>query len=102
MRRAILYFVGVIWTCLCAAALAAVNDLPRLSAGAGAMETERFTPLWRTLQAHDTQALLILRQDQVVYERYAAGFTPHTPHFTASLAKALVGGLSLMCAMDEG
>ena len=38
----------------------------------------------------------------IVYERYADGFSRRKQHYTASLAKSLVGGLSLMLAMDDG
>lgn len=54
------------------------------------------------LQAHGTKALLIIRHDRVVYEWYAQGMSRTTKHYTASLAKAIVGGTSLMLAIDDG
>ena len=47
-------------------------------------------------------ALLILRRDDIVFERYAPDFNLQKPHYTASMAKALVGGISLMVAMTDG
>jgi CubicO group peptidase (beta-lactamase class C family) len=57
---------------------------------------------WDAMKDRQTTALLVVRHDHVVFERYAAGFDRHTPHSTASMAKALVGGVSLMLAMHDG
>ncbi|MGD9498347.1 MAG: serine hydrolase domain-containing protein [Armatimonadota bacterium] len=56
----------------------------------------------RDLQGRGTKALLIIRHDRIVYEWYAPEMSRTTRHYTASLAKALVGGISLMLAIDEG
>jgi CubicO group peptidase (beta-lactamase class C family) len=48
-----------------------------------------------------TRALLIIRNDKIVYEWYAEGVTTDTKQGTASLAKALVGGLALGVAIDD-
>lgn len=61
----------------------------------------RLEALWADLQARHTTAFLLIRNDEIVFEKYAAGFNRAKPHYTASLAKALVGGMSLMLAMDE-
>ncbi|MBV9469713.1 MAG: serine hydrolase, partial [Abitibacteriaceae bacterium] len=66
------------------------------------MDASKMASLWRDLQAHQTTALLVLRNDKVVFEQYADGYTRTKPHGTASLAKALVGGVSLMVAMNDG
>jgi CubicO group peptidase (beta-lactamase class C family) len=50
------------------------------------------------LAARRTKTFLIVRNGKIVYEWYAADSGPRTPHYTASMAKALVGGLSLMVA----
>ena len=57
---------------------------------------------WATMKDRQTTALLVVRHDRIVFERYAPGFDRHKPHGTASLAKALVGGLGLMVAMGDG
>ncbi len=53
------------------------------------------------LAARGTTGLLLIRHDRVVYEWYASGHGPDIPHYTASLAKALVGGLSLILALGD-
>jgi len=54
------------------------------------------------LKQRGTKTLLIVRNDQIVYEWYASGYSRATKHYTASLAKALVGGMSLLVALDDG
>ncbi len=49
-----------------------------------------------------TKTLLVIRNDRIVCEWYRDGWARDKPHYTASLAKALVGGISLMLAMDDG
>ncbi len=90
----------------CVAALA--------SASAFAFEWERATPesrgfssakleaLRADLAARGTKALLVIRNDAIVCEWYAPGHGADKPHGTASLAKAVVGGLSLAVAMSDG
>ena len=57
---------------------------------------------WAGLNERQTTALLVIRHDRIVFERYATGSGRTKPHSTASMAKALVGGLSLMVAMGDG
>ncbi|HLA39856.1 MAG TPA: serine hydrolase [Candidatus Glassbacteria bacterium] len=54
-----------------------------------------------TLAARRTQALLVVRRDRIVCEWYGNGLAPGGRHYTASLAKALVGGMSLLLALDD-
>ena len=54
------------------------------------------------LAARATKTLLVLKDDRVVLEYYPEDHGPDKPHYSASLAKALVGGVSLMLAMDDG
>jgi hypothetical protein len=42
-----------------------------------------------------TKALLVVHCDRIVCEWYAPDCGPTVPHYTASLAKALVGGVTL-------
>lgn len=49
-----------------------------------------------------TRAFLVIRNDRIVYERYSEGNGPAKPQGTASLAKALVGGMSLAVALSDG
>jgi CubicO group peptidase (beta-lactamase class C family) len=58
---------------------------------------------WRDrLAAHNTRALLVVRNDKIVYEWYAQGEDVNKKQGTASLAKAIVGGNSLMVALEDG
>jgi len=50
----------------------------------------------------NTQAFMVIYKDRVVYERYAPDWNRYKPHGTASAAKAIIGGLSLMLAMHDG
>ncbi|MBW8883707.1 MAG: serine hydrolase, partial [Planctomycetia bacterium] len=49
-----------------------------------------------------TKALLVIRNDRIVYEWYAADHSATKTHYTASMAKAIVGGLSTALALDDG
>lgn len=54
------------------------------------------------LASAGTKALLVVRHDRLVYEWYADGHGATTKHYTASMAKALVGGVSTAVAMTDG
>jgi CubicO group peptidase (beta-lactamase class C family) len=58
---------------------------------------------WRSrLAAHGTTGLLVVRRGRIALEWYAADWNANRPHGTASMAKALVGGMSLAVAMNDG
>jgi CubicO group peptidase (beta-lactamase class C family) len=65
------------------------------------MDRARLDALRADLEARGTTGFLVVRNHAPVYEWYGAGFGPETPHYTASLAKALVGGMALMLAIDQ-
>jgi CubicO group peptidase (beta-lactamase class C family) len=54
------------------------------------------------LAEQGTKRLLIVKDGRIVLEWNSPGSTPDTRHYTASLAKALVGGTSLLLAMTDG
>ena len=56
----------------------------------------------RGLAERGTAALLVVRHDRIAEEWYAPGRGPTDGHYTASLAKALVGGMSLLVALADG
>jgi CubicO group peptidase (beta-lactamase class C family) len=66
------------------------------------MNSEILEAAWAGLKDRNTTAFLVIRNDRIVFERYAAGFSRRRPHYTASMAKALVGGVALMVTMDDG
>ncbi|MCX7012630.1 MAG: serine hydrolase [Candidatus Sumerlaeota bacterium] len=65
------------------------------------LSPEKIGALRDSLAQNGTKALLVIRNDRIVCEWYAEGFSAERPHYTASLAKAVVGGLSLMLAVDD-
>jgi CubicO group peptidase (beta-lactamase class C family) len=54
------------------------------------------------LAARNTKALLVIRNDRIVCEWYAPDHAADKKFGTASLAKAIVGGLSFALAMSDG
>ena len=58
---------------------------------------------WRSsLAVHRTTGLIVVRRGRIAMEWYAPGWNANRPHGTASMAKALVGGMSLALAMSDG
>ena len=52
---------------------------------------------WRSgLAAHRTTGLIVIRRGRIAMEWYAPEWNADRPHGTASMAKALVGGMSLV------
>lgn len=49
-----------------------------------------------------TKTFLVIRNDKIVYEWYSPDYNAGRLHHTASLAKALVGGISLIIALNDG
>jgi CubicO group peptidase (beta-lactamase class C family) len=66
------------------------------------MSTSKLDALRDELAARKTQSFLVLRNDKVVYEWYANGRSATDTHGSASLAKALVGGMTLAVALHDG
>ena len=66
------------------------------------MDLAALESAWAVLKDRQTTALLVVRHDRIVFERYAQDYGRTKPHGTASLAKALVGGVGLMVAMHDG
>ncbi len=55
------------------------------------------------LAERGTKKLLIIKNDKIVYEWHARGSgDSESKHYTASLAKAIVSGMSLLGALDDG
>jgi CubicO group peptidase (beta-lactamase class C family) len=87
--------------CALIAQAATVNwtTVPPAQAGLDAAALER----WKdALVASGTTGLLVARRGSVAYEWYAPDWGPDKPHGTASLAKALIGGMSLLLACSDG
>lgn len=56
----------------------------------------------QNLAKHGTTGLLIVRRGAIAFEWYAPDWNAEKPHGTASMAKALVGGTSLLLAINDG
>jgi CubicO group peptidase (beta-lactamase class C family) len=63
---------------------------------------DKLEALRSDLAARHSQALLVIRNDRIVCEWYAPGHAADKKFGTASLAKAIVGGLSLAVVMSDG
>jgi CubicO group peptidase (beta-lactamase class C family) len=63
---------------------------------------QRLDSLRDSLARRGTKALLVIKKDRIVYEWYASDHGPEKKHYTASMAKALVGGMSLLVALNDG
>jgi CubicO group peptidase (beta-lactamase class C family) len=66
------------------------------------LSATRLEAFWDDLLARQTTALLVVRNDRLVFERYAEGWGPSRPHYTASMAKALVGGMATAVLLSDG
>lgn len=93
---------GALAAALCLPVQGASFDWQTASPESQGMDGARLRAVQEQLAARNTKALLIIRNDRVVLEWYAEGFGPDKRHYTASLAKSLVGGMSLLLALDDG
>jgi CubicO group peptidase (beta-lactamase class C family) len=75
---------------------------PEAPPAAVGLDAEALDEAWTNLADRGTQAFLVARRGLLVYERYGDRGAVDQRHYTASLAKALVGGLALAVCMDEG
>ena len=98
--------VRILFAAFCAAlaAQAAVRewDWPIDTPESQGMSSSRLDVIKDRLAAKRTRAFLVVRHDRLVYEWYAPGVQPAAKQGTASLAKALVGGMSLAVAITDG
>jgi CubicO group peptidase (beta-lactamase class C family) len=66
------------------------------------MSSEKLDELVRDLASRGTKKLLVVRHDKVVCSYFASGYEDSVRgHYTASLAKAIVSGMSLLVAMND-
>ena len=83
---------------------AATPDGPwgRTTSAAQGLSGAKLEALRADLATRKTRAFLVIRNDAIVCEWYAPDHGANTQFGTASLAKAIVGGLSLAAAMTDG
>ena len=65
------------------------------------MSKEKLDALREQLAKRKTRAFLVIRNDRIVYEWYAAGHGPKKKHGTASLSKPIVAGLALALLLSD-
>jgi CubicO group peptidase (beta-lactamase class C family) len=65
------------------------------------MSAVKLEALRNSLAARKTRAFLVIRNDRIVCEWYAKGVSAESKQGTASLAKAVVAGLSLAVALTD-
>jgi CubicO group peptidase (beta-lactamase class C family) len=61
----------------------------------------RLDALRDDLASRNTKIFLLIRDDRIIYEWYAPDFSASKPHYTASMAKAVIGGLAFATASDR-
>ncbi len=66
------------------------------------LSSRKLAALREELAKRKTRAFLVIRNDKIVAEWYAEGNSPARLQGTASLAKAIVGGLALGLAISDG
>ena len=82
--------------------LGAVTEWQTVAPESEGFDAGRLQSLAATLAGHQTRALLVARHGRIVFEWYAADSDPAKKQGTASLAKALVGGMPLLVALSDG
>ncbi|MCX5644230.1 MAG: serine hydrolase [Phycisphaerae bacterium] len=66
------------------------------------MSSQKLDAMRDDLATRKTSGLLVIRNDKIVCEWYAPGQSAKSKHGTASMAKAIVGGVSLAVAISDG
>ena len=94
----------LIITCFSDCAWAGQGDFEweKASPEAEGMSSQKLDAARDILSKKGTKTFLVIRNDRIIYEWYAPDFGPEKKHYTASMAKALVGGVSLMLALNDG
>jgi len=100
MKRNLLYFFFL--SVLTSETYAQSFDWTNASPEDEGFSAEKLYAMRDTLANHNTTSILVIRNDKIVLEWYASGWNATRRHYTASLAKALVGGMSLSLALNDG
>jgi CubicO group peptidase (beta-lactamase class C family) len=77
-------------------------DWATMSPTEAGLDAAKLTAWQSSLAAHGTTGLLLIRHGRIALEWYTPEWNRDRPHGTASMAKALVGGMSLALAMSDG
>ena len=103
---------AILYGCLSLSMITCFSDCARAGQGdfewqkaspeAEGMSSQKLDAARDVLSEKGTKTFLVIRNDKIVYEWYDPGFGPEKKHYTASMAKALVGGVSLMLTLNDG
>src|ERR1051325_11005714 len=66
------------------------------------LSSARLDKLRDELAARQTDGFLLVRNDKIIYEWYAADYSATQKHGAASMSKALIGGLAVAVALNDG
>ncbi len=100
-KRTVASLLVIICLFECASAGQGGFEWQKASPEAERMSSQKLDAARDVLSKKGTKSFLVIRNDKIVYEWYAPGFGPEKKHYTASMAKALVGGVSLMLALND-
>jgi CubicO group peptidase (beta-lactamase class C family) len=75
---------------------------PELDPSRSGLDPKKLDAWWRLLKKNNTNSIFVMKDDKIVFERYAKGYDRSKTHYTASMAKALTGGMSLLFAINDG
>ncbi len=96
------FLVSIVCMSIATSCSAAQFEWKTISPESQGFSAENISGLIESLAAKNTKAVLVITNDKIVCEWYAKGHGPDKRHYTASLAKALVGGMSLLVAINDG
>jgi len=102
METRTFFLAGILLLATVAAAQQRPFDLPAAAPESLGIDPGILREHADELFRRSTQAYIIVFKDKIVCERYAPDWDRHKPHYTASAAKGLMGGLALMLAMHDG
>ena len=77
-------------------------DWATISPAEAGLDPAKLEAFRSSLAAHGTTGLIVIRRGRIALEWYAPGWNADRQHGTASMAKALVGGMSLALAINDG
>lgn len=94
--------LAVVALTFCSRAFGESFEWPVATPESQGVDGSKLNTLREELAQRRTRAWLVIRNDRIVYEWYADGVAAKDKQGTASLAKALVGGMSLAVAINDG
>lgn len=72
------------------------------SAESAGLSIAKLDALRDSLAAHNTKGFLLVRDDKIIYEWYAADNSATKKYGAASMSKALIGGMAVAVCLNDG